>query len=131
MRRNISSVLVVIVGVLLAVDVATRLAPQEATAQEDFADRYQRQKALDDIARALEEQNLRAEEDRIREEHLRRKAAAATPTTTTTTTIPIFPRAPWANDLEIVSRKNYYILWSDGSVTNGGTLPTTVARKGR
>lgn len=30
MRRNISSVLVVIVGVILAVDVVLRLAPQEA-----------------------------------------------------------------------------------------------------
>ena len=37
MKRNLGSVLVVIVGVILAVDVAMRLAPQEAAAQPGLA----------------------------------------------------------------------------------------------
>lgn len=36
------------------------------------------------------------------------------------------PSVRWATDLEIYTVKHpgiYYILWSDGSVTNGGSLP--------
>ena len=106
MKRNIGSVLIVIVGVILAVDVVARLAPQEAVAQEDAAA----------IAKAIKQQAL--QQERL----IYEAAAARTATPTRTTTPSIFTRAAWATDLEIVGN-SYYILWSDGSVTNGGTLP--------
>ncbi len=124
MKRNIGSVLIVIVGVILAVDVVARLAPQEAVAQEDAAA----------IAKAIRQQALQRKEDApaiakaikqqaLQQERLIYEAAAArTATPTRTTTPSIFTRAAWATDLEIVGN-SYYILWSDGSVTNGGTLP--------
>ena len=160
MKRNIGSVLIVIVGVILAVDVVARLAPQEAVAQEDAAaiakaikqHALQRKEDAPAIAKAIRQHALQRKEDApaiakaIKQHALQRKedaaaiakaikqqalqqqrliyeaAAARTAMPTRTTTPSIFTRVAWATDLEIVGN-SYYILWSDGSVTNGGTLP--------
>ncbi len=129
MRRNISSVLVVIVGVILAVDVVLRLAPQEAAAQtpadarRNF-DRMEQERLLDNIAKALEQQALNQERlIYLAERKAKAEAkAGATPTPTLTTT-PIFTSGrTWASDLEIEGGR-YWILWSSGEVTAGGPLP--------
>ena len=133
MRKNVGSVLVVIVGVILAVDVAMRLAPKEAAAQPppfDF-DQYE-QRALDDIAKALtaaqkhyqeqaDETKKRFREEIELQEAILEKYKALREQLLAEKRWPEERGA--AVDMEIDSSRNHYILWENGEVTNGGTLP--------
>ncbi len=107
-------------------DIAKALAKEHDLRQQQLKEiakavEEQNLRALDDIAKALEEQNLRQqhltkdiakayakaleEEQYLRQQLLRK------------------PTNRWATDMEFGARSNYYILWSTGEVTDGGTLP--------
>ncbi len=67
-------------------------------------------------------ENERRHQERILEDQRRFKTSTQQPGRAVA---PALPKR-WATDMEIDRQgrlRTYYILWSDGSVTNGGTLP--------
>ncbi len=83
-------------------------------------DRRQQLRALEAIAAELETQRMLAEANAA---NARRKSKPKSPSVPQVVTSGrILPIGRWATDLEIRGRY-YFVLWSDGSVSAGGTLP--------
>ncbi|MEE8607833.1 MAG: hypothetical protein V3S55_09520 [Nitrospiraceae bacterium] len=127
MRGTFRPLCVILVLSACFVSLSVWLGPTEASAQNRITDEQQRTFALKEIAHQLRKQtemaeNERRHQERILEDQRRFKTSTQQPGRAVA---PALPKR-WATDMEIDRQgrlRTYYILWSDGSVTNGGTLP--------